>query len=365
MILLVSHFTENKGTTDYFRDFLMKHGVEYYYLRHPFFFADSDFSELIRFDGKQESIERKYRKARHAILDLVRDFFVTLSVSYSLRKRIGRVFAFGSFNVLPFVLFKGFFSKVKVTFWGVDYSSKRFGNLILNRLYLASETLSCKYCDEVYQPSIRQEKARVTRHGLSGDKSSIVPNGIRSIDYFRDRSQNKGIVLIYIGSITPQHGLIGFIRSFYVDKKCGYKLHIIGGGEEEAELKAIIRENGLSREVCYHGSMTQEEIIGFLDSLQEKVFGIAPYDDKVNDHVYYCDSLKIREYLSYGIPYMTPDFISVDTDLTELGFRYGSPDDLERILQKDIPRFHLNVEKTKEVLVRYLWENIFTRVDLA
>ena len=46
MILIISHFAENKGTTDFFIDFLIEQGRDFYLLKHPFSFAEKNYSEL-------------------------------------------------------------------------------------------------------------------------------------------------------------------------------------------------------------------------------------------------------------------------------------------------------------------------------
>jgi glycosyltransferase involved in cell wall biosynthesis len=187
-LLVVSHFTKNRGTTDYFLEHLRKNGTIYYYLRHPFNFTKLRYSELIYFNGVEEEIKLRMKKAKNIILDLIRNYIFSFYVSLLLSFRVNKILCFGSFNVLPFLKFKRTLKR-EVYFWGVDYSTKRFNNKILNCLFLRVETKACKKSDLVINSSQRQKEARVKNHYLNNDKSLVVPNGINRTVFNKDFSR--------------------------------------------------------------------------------------------------------------------------------------------------------------------------------
>lgn len=358
MLLLVSHFTKNKGTTDYFSDYLKNNSIPYYYLRHPFNFTDLGYSELFFFDGKKEILLNKYGKIDNSILDLMRNFLVSFFVSLKLNKKIDKVISFGSFNVLPFIFLKKTFKR-KVYFWGVDYSKNRFESKLLNGLYSFFETVACKYGDLVIQPTKRQEEARVQFHKLKIEKSLVIPNGVGDLGVNKTFSIYEKIALIYIGSITAQHGVLDFIQYFYLKKKLSYKLYIIGVGELENELVELIKLNNLENKVVFLGFKKPAELLEFLNDVNERLFGIAPYDDKANDHVYYGDSLKIKEYLNYNIPFITSQIAYVPAEMRKFGFVYADFEKLDQFFEKDIVDFQFNQKDKDTTLKKYRWENIF------
>lgn len=364
MIVLVSHFTDNRGTTDYFRGFLKEKKVQHYYLRHPFFFTNLTHSELIYFDGETEIVKGRYKKFRNPIIDLLRNFGVTLFVLLSIRNRAHKVFAFGSFNALPFIFAKFAFD-AKIIFWGLDYSSERFSNFLLNKAYYISETLCCKYCDAIYQPSSRQEAIRMKNHGLKKEKSAVIPNGINILSFEKNFSRYEEIALLYIGSLTDRHGIVEFVESLYPNEIITFPLHIFGAGELEGRLVATIKDNHLEEKVFYYGTKSEKEIAEFLGGSKQRIFGIAPYSDASSDHVYYVDSLKIREYLNYNIPFIAPDFIFIDSELNSFGFQYGNNADLREFFRKGILSFYPNLSKSREVLKKYSWSNLFNEIDLS
>ncbi len=363
MILIVSHFTKNKGTTDYFRDYLISKKVKHYYLRHPFTFINELlYSELVYFDGNKEKVISKYRKISIPALDMMRNFLVSFYVSLKLNKRVHKVFAFGSFNTLPFIIFKQIFKR-DIVFWGVDYSTKRFDSSVLNKIYVYTETAACLFADSVFNLTKRQETARIANHKLDKQKSSILPSGIHDIDFKKDFTKYQNISLLYIGSITRQHGIVDFVKRYYIDGNIQYPIYIYGGGESVKEMVDLIEEHKISKLVKFYGVKNQNQIKNFISSLDERVFGIAPYNKDHSDHVYYGDSLKVREYLNYNIPFIVPNFLYVADELVEFGLTYKNFQELDKLLL-ELDKFIFNKSKKYEVLKKYNWKNIFNEIIL-
>lgn len=360
-ILIISHFSKNRGVTNYFTEYLEQIEKPYYYLRHPFNDESLIFSELVFFNGKEGHIIKKFKRSENTMFDLMRNFLVSFYVLFFLRKKVSKIISFGGFNVIPALIFKIFYN-VRVIFWGVDYSTIRFKSFILNKLYLFFETISCKYATLVIQPTIRQQEVRIKNHKLNIKKSLIVPNGINFINKIKNDIFSDEIALIYIGSITKQHGVVDFVKFFYVKERIKFKLYIFGGGDNEDELKKIIKENSLSEKIVYFGSKNQGEIKFFIENSKDKLFGIAPYNIKGNDHVYYGDSIKIKEYLSYNIPFMTSSIAYVYLDIKRFGFIYKDFKELKDFFDGPINNFQLNDEKRNKILEKYLWNNIFNKL---
>lgn len=357
MILIVSHFASNLGTTDHFVDYLEKNKIGYYYLRHPFNESTADSSELIYFDGKNKTVLANYKKANNPTLDMVRNFVVSVRVSFRFSQKVNTVIAFGSFNLVPFLLFNSFFKR-KLVFWGCDYSTKRFSDPLLNRLYLLLETTACKHSNWVFQPTERQEEARVKNHQLEKSKSVIVPNGIASIVSSPPKS-NTGDALLYLGSITVQHGIIDFVNYFYIKNQTPINLYIIGGGELEAELNRLAKKN--ERVKCL-GSLDQKSIRDFVKSNSEHLFGIAPYTLGSTDHVYFGDSLKVKDYLSFGMPFITSKITYVPSDLAKYGYIYDDFRELQRHFKTSQVDLNIDLSRLDVSLEKYLWDRIFDNI---
>ncbi len=355
MYLIISHFTENKWTTDYFLDYLKSKWEKYYYLRHPFHFEnDLSYSELLYFDGKNITVVWKYKKFNSFLLDIIRNILLSFYIWIKLSFKTNKIVWFWWFNIFPFLYLKLFWKKTY--FWGVDYSTKRFWNNFLNKIYFFLETISCLFTSKVISSSYRQNEARIKFNHLKKEKWIIINNWINEFSFEKDFSKYKQLSFFYLGSITHQHWIIDFITYFYVKKNINNKLYIIWWWEKEKELISLIKNNNLNTKVIYLWRKKFDDIVDFLKNIEEKLIWIAPYTDSQNDHVYYWDSLKIREYLSYNLPFLVSDKTYVNDDLKDFWFIYDS---FENIDISKIEKYNLDIDKKNNILKKYYWHNLF------
>lgn len=355
MILIISHYAKNKGVTDHFISFLQDNQKEYFYLRHPFADNPSNYSDLIRYEGSQEKKIYSWKKAKNSILVLIQDFCINLFVSFYLGKKVKKVFGFGSFNVISNI-WTNFIFKRKIFFWGCDYSEERFGNKILNYIYLWFETIACKYSYKTIHPSSRQEEVRIRLHQLKTENSILVPNGIDKVRIL-DWSQHKKRGLLYIGSITEQHGVIQIIKSLYINNNTNYPLYIFGSGNLVDELNNTIKKYNLENKVIYKGYMNPDDIYKYLYKQKINFIGLAPYNFDKDTHVKYGDSLKVKDYLSVGIPYIAPSQLYIPEDLKEFGYIYN--DSINDIIM-NLKIKNLNYDKLDKVMNKYIRSNVYS-----
>ena len=361
MLLINSHFSKNKGTTDFFVDFLLQQKRDFYLLKHPFDMSESNFIELFLFKNGEQVLINKYKKINSNILNLLNDLFVSILISFKLNKKVKSVIGFGSFNVLPFTLTNLFFKR-NVIFWGVDYSTKRFDNKLLNSIYKFVETIACKYSVFTINQSPRQEEARIKFHNLKKVNSIVSANGINNTDQqINNFNESETVNLLYVGSITKQHGIIDFIDYFYRENNIPFVLHIVGSGDEEEKLKDKVKSVNDPEKIIFVGYKNQEEIKEYISNINGKIFGIAPYSDSLNDHVYFGDSLKIKEYLLYGIPFIVSSVAYVPDDLSPFGLVYKDFNELLKLLD-NIHKFNINQEQKDLALKEYNWDKIFTKI---
>ena len=361
MYLIIAHFTRNKWTTDYLLDYLRKNKKSYYFLRHPFWFEkDLKYSELIYFNWNNEKIIWKYKKCDNETLDLLRNFILNFYIWFKLIWKYKKIIGFWSFNVVPNLFFRLFWKEIY--FYWVDYSTKRFWNKILNWIYKVFETLSCKFSNKVFSSSERQKQARIKFHWLSKNKAIVINNWINFENFKKDFSKYKELWFFYLGSITKQHWIIQFIKYFYIKNKINIPLFIIWWWEEENNLIKIIKENNLKNLITFYWRKDKEEIKSILTNIDKKIFWIAPYDDKDNDHVYYGDALKIKEFLIYNIPYIVSSILDIQNDLKEFWIVYNNFDELLKILNSwNLENFSLDVKQKNKVLENYSWNSLFSK----
>lgn len=354
MYLIISHFTENKGTTDYLLNYFERKKNSYYYLRHPFNFEKKlKFSELIYFDWENKKILRLYKKYDNYFLDLLRNLMLSFYISLKLSRKIDKAIWFWWFNVLPVISLKLFWKKIY--FWWVDYSTKRFWNNFLNKIYLFLETLSCKYSNLVISSSNKQEQARKKFHWLNNYKWIIVNNWIDEVDFKKDFNKYDKLSFFYLWSISNESWIVDFVKYFYVKRKTENKLYIVWWWELEKKLTNLIKVNKINNKVLFLWRKNQNDIINFLSKIDEKLFWIAPYSNKSSDHVSYWDSLKLKEYLNYNLPFLARDVVYISKDIDAFWITYNN---FKEINIEQLKKFNLDINKKNAVLKKYYWNNL-------
>lgn len=362
MLLLVSHFATNKGVTDFFVDYLIENNKDFYLFKHPFSTNKTTHSELLlRKNGQWKTI-KTYKRSKSEILNLIKNFLTTVWMSLRLGSQIDTTYSFGSLNASANVLSSWFLRRTTV-FWGVDYSRNRFTNKILNLFYHITETFACRFSTYTISQSERQQIARMQYHGLKKSRAILSANGVDSINYAKDFGPYTPPALLYLGSITKQHGVVDFVKASYVQHDIDPKLYIIGTGDKEQELLSILVANSKAADkVQYVGYLNHEKIGDWISAKNERLFGIAPYSNNAGDHVYYVDSLKVKEYLSYNIPYIASNVISVPEDLRSFGILYHDDAEFRAKINEWTNDFKLDIGKKNKALANYMWESLFTKV---
>lgn len=357
-LLIISYYAQNHGTTDYLLQFLQSEGSRFYYLKHPLPEAQIDHSTLLYYDGKTMRELQTYRSPKSFMAKLFAELSLNLWTSLKLRLqlRVKSIVGFGSINASSVLLTRLF--GARILFWGVDYSPRRFDAAILNSVYLISETLACLGAHVVLQPTTMQESARVAHHHLARKKSIIIPNGINSLsDLIPHRSQK--LRFIYIGSLTSHHGMLDFIKEAYGHLKLPVPLTIFGDGTELGKTQAYVQEHNLESLITFAGSRKPEFMEQYIRNCEERLIGIAPYNNQANGHVGFGDSLKLKEYVNLGMPFIASTAVKIDSTLQKFGICYNTPEELRHILQHELINLELSTKARQEYVQTIDWTHLF------
>jgi glycosyltransferase involved in cell wall biosynthesis len=151
--------------------------------------------------------------------------------------------------------------------------------------------------------------------GAKQDKNLFIPN-IPSNEYklFLKNQRNK-YQLITLGIIDKQ---LDYYNIF--DAVCELKkkypsiiLKIIGNGPKENEYKKYVIKNNLQKNVKFLGYLDHHRA---LEEISKSGIGLALYNGKWGFN-YYGDSMKCREYFSFGLPVITTNTHSTVEEVKE------------------------------------------------
>ncbi len=248
-------------------------------------------------------------------INFLTDFFRSLFYAFTQAKNYDLYIGVNPLNVLPGIIVRFFFRNKTVVYYSADYSKQRFEELIFNDFYLSLDKFCAQRSDFCWSVSERIRDVR-REQGVSEERNLLVPNGVH-VASIKQRETDKIIPysLVYVGHLTKTKGIFEIVEGFAkaVGDLPKLRLYIIGSGPEEVELKRLVEEKGLQERVEFWGRMSNEQI---LQKLSKFAVGLAPYN--LNDnYTYYCDPVKVKEYLAAGLPVIITNAVWVSSLIEE------------------------------------------------
>ena len=201
----------------------------------------------------------------------------------------------------------------KLIFYSVDFSDKRFANPILNATYLAIDKHCARHCDQVWNVSSRILSRRTTQ-GIPENKNIYVPNAPASPVISRPNHQ-PGTKLITLGIISDQLDFKNLFEAIKIllPTFTSIKLTVVGSGPKETEYKSLAQKLNLGDAVEFTGYLPHHLA---LKKIQDSDIGLALYNGNWSFN-YYGDSMKCREYFTFGLPVITTDTHSTVEDIVK------------------------------------------------
>lgn len=141
--------------------------------------------------------------------------------------------------------------------------------------------------------------------GADSNRVHVVPNGVDaglfssaiSVREARERiGLNGELVIGFVGSLKPWHGVDLLLEAFAQAARHGWRLLVIGDGPERARLEAQARFLGCQEQVIFTGPISHHDVPPYVAAMD---IAVAPYRT-VPD--FYFSPLKLFEYLAAGKP---------------------------------------------------------------
>lgn len=158
------------------------------------------------------------------------------------------------------------------------------------RQFAAARVLAC-----VSEPVA----AWAREHGAAAEAVHVLPNGvnvdgIRPADPARPTTDERDLVVGFVGTLKPWHGTDVLLRAAARTRHT-LRLEIIGTGPCCEELEQLADELGLGDRVRFRGALAPADVPRALQGLD---LAVAPYPRGPH----YFSPLKVYEYLAAGLP---------------------------------------------------------------
>jgi glycosyltransferase involved in cell wall biosynthesis len=121
----------------------------------------------------------------------------------------------------------------------------------------------------------------------------------------------------YIGRLNDEIGLELVLEAIgeVVNTIPGVTLKIIGSGDNEQTLKAMVHEKGLDNNVIFYGFMSDRDKAKAI--LSRCAASIAPYVPGIAYSIQYTDPAKVKEYIECGTPVIMTRIPGLATEIHE------------------------------------------------
>lgn len=357
------------------RDYLMKKEcASLLYIGHPLPVqaikeSQRSFHDYIE-NGRE--IIHKESKNRSASLLITTLYEIILTCKWVFQSKIKFDLYIGvdNLNALIGLILRMLGRVERVVYYTIDYFPTRFSNPILNRVYHAIDKICVRYADETWNISSQMIVARERYNRMDRkifNRQHTVPIGVWFNKSKRQPfSKSNMYRMMFVGHLLAFHGVDLLIFSIpdILKKFPKVTLEIIGGGEEERNLKALVQKLKLTRKVKFYGWISDRAKVEKI--LAHGSIGFAPFNTEIlDDKVKNADPAKLKDYMLLGMPVIVTDAIAHAKEISKSKSGIVIPYKKEAIvsavdyLLSDINRLKSYRKNALSYIRKFDYDNIF------
>ena len=301
------------------------------------------------------------------LLKYVENMLRNIFYAFSSKEKFDLMIGVDNLNAFSCLILKLFGRGRVSVFYTIDYFRKgRFKSRIMDCLYFFMDKLCVVHSDIVWNVSPRMLEGREEK-GLSSyfrGKQITVPIGISKDKDTRLGTSDRYRV-IFLGNIAEESGaplLLDSAREIIINVPLANFL-FIGGGAFEDRAKKIVREQGLGGKVKFMGVVRERKNLE--EVLSSGGIGLALYKPTDENHTYFADPTKPKDYLAMGIPLVITDVPLVAREISLKGagilIKYDKAELIKALcLLLTDDQFYLKARDNALSLSNdYSWSNIF------
>lgn len=367
-VLIVTH-TYTTGPSLELRDYLLPRTRIVAYMSHPFSYADDTRSTMTVYENGREVYRSVAPPLRGPeLVFYAKDVLLTTLYALTGRRQFDLAVASDPLNAASLAPWRGIGLVKRLVYYAIDYTPKRFSNVLLNASYHAIERLACYHSDCIWNTSGRMVEARY-QNGVSSTRCApqmTVPTGSHVERIVRRPvSDINRYAVAFLGHLVPKGGVELLVRSFphVVAAVPQAHLNIIGGGPLLDQLKQTANELGIAGQVTFHGHVRDHlDVEGILSCC---AVAAAPYVPDETSVSAFGGVNKPLVYLGAGLPVVITDVPEIAQTIAVAGageiVEYTEESlarSLVRLLSDDA--WYLDARRAAVAVgARYSWQAIF------
>jgi len=299
-----------------------------------------------------------------SILFLIVAFFRLLPLSIKRKYKVIQ-----AHNLPDYLIFAGVFHKIfgvklildihdpSVDLFEEKWPGKK--NKALKFLMSKAEKYSCKLSDHLFTVTNTCKERLVERGNPSNKITLILNTADEGFFNFNDKREfkkiNKGVKIIYHGTITERFGLHNVIVAMpYLLKDIPGSVFDIYGIYDSSyfkKLERLVNDLELSENVNLNGKVVREQIPELINNHD---MGIVPYLQ--TDYMNLALPTKAFEYIAMGLPLVSTKLKDLYETFDDNCIKYVDESDPKQILNRLQMHFHIYV--LTQVILKILWNHL-------
>jgi glycosyltransferase involved in cell wall biosynthesis len=315
-------------------------------------------------------ILNRNNKQKTQVLFKIRDFISIVEHAIRFPAKTDVFIGLESIYTIIGILLKKIGRIKTVVYYVSDYSPKRYGNRIMNSLYLRLDRFCCDHTDYIWDLSPAMMPARIESGYNRSHTAShfVVPNGLFNEQIVHvPLSKRSAYSMVFAGALTPENGpdLCILALPAILRKYPKTTLHFFGGPpDNEAGLLSLAKKLNVTGHTVFHG--LESNTVRLSRTISRYCIGLAPYRQFEDSVRWYADSSKIRLYMGSGLPIITTKVPPLGKTLGKAGLII--PDNGMALAEAVIKLFSSNalmntmMEASENLARNNTWEKVYDRV---
>jgi glycosyltransferase involved in cell wall biosynthesis len=307
--------------------------------------------------------------SRTQIIFKIRDLLATLEWGLISGQKYQLFIGLESIYTLMAIFLKKLGKVEAVVYYVSDFSPNRYPQKWFNKLYLWLDRFCAMHADFIWDVSEAMHPARI-KAGLDPKKSAPdihAPNAPNTAVEYKPLAKLKPLSLVYAGGFGSENGIDLAIKAMprVIKKIPKANLHIYGWPPEiEKKLKKLTRELRVEKNVFFHGFINGQAKLS--RHLRQYQLALAPYRATPGSHRWYADAIKIRHYLSCGLPIITTPVPPLGKEVVKAGAGLIAKDNEKEFAKAIIKMLEKKTvyHKARQAAIAFIkdntWENTYT-----
>lgn len=251
-----------------------------------------------------------------------------------------------------------FLKKMKFIYWIGDYYPKNDGFMKIYNNLAAYYNSSLEVVWYVSPPVKKIYESMIDYKNNSGKKRLLVTLGTKQKTRSFLSNPKRPFKIGFIGVLREQQGLE--LMFSYLQKYNKAVLEIVGSGYKLNYYKNLARKMRISKKIKFYGYVEN------LDDVTSKWdMGIALYENSSSNVSLYCEPVKIKNYLEFGLPVITTKTTYIVEELEANNAGIGideTPESFDSALEKITANYSRYRKGVLGMLKKYEYNGHYNKI---